>query len=164
MKRVIAATLLLGVLTTGARAGYDRARWGLTLSQVEKLYPGGSDGEQQGEMSYAVLTSVAGIPGLATFLFDPKEGLHSVVVVFPRQGAKFDLSKDFYAPLATAEAFKVRQAVLQELRKRYGPPAIQGEGDETPLGWATKDGDLVLLKTVRDDRDHATVSISYSKA
>jgi len=74
MKRVIAATLLLGVLTTGARAGYDRARWGLTLSQVEKLYPGGSDGEQQGEMSYAVLTSVAGIPGLATFLFDPSVG------------------------------------------------------------------------------------------
>ncbi|HTP51061.1 MAG TPA: hypothetical protein VMK42_10210 [Anaeromyxobacteraceae bacterium] len=164
MKRAAAAALLFGALTTGARAGYDKTKWGMTLAQVEKLYPGGGEAEQQGETSYTVLAPVAGVPGLVTFLFDEKNGLHEVAVVFPQQGARFDPKTDAYAPLATADATRVRELALQDLRRRYGPPAIQGEGADTPLGWATKDGDLVLLKTARDGPDRFTVSISYRKA
>jgi len=159
----LAATFLLIALAGSARAGYDKAKWGMTSPQVAKLYPGGHEGEQEGESAYAVVAQVAGIPALITFLFHPKDGLHSVTVVFPQQGSKFDPGSDVYAPLASRDAERVREAVRQELLKRYGPPAIHGEGTDTPTGWATKDGDLVVLRTARDDADHVTVSISFTK-
>lgn len=163
MNRQIAAILLVA-LAGSARAGYDKTKWGMTSPQVEKLYPGGHEGEQAGESAYAVLGTFAGNPALVTFLFHAKDGLHSVTVVFPEQGSKFDPEAESPAPLSVNDAARVREAVRQELVKRYGPPAIQGEGPDTPVGWVTRDGDLVVLRTAREGPDRVTVSLSFTKA
>ena len=163
MKPSIAAFAILGLLGGQARAGYENTRWGMTLAQVQKTHPGGRTAEQRGETSYAVLEQVAGLPGLVTFIFGAR-GLRSVSVVFPQQGSKFDPKADAYAPLGKDDADRVRDAVLQDLKARLGPPALHGEGQVSPLAWATKDGDLVVLTTTRDDPGHATVSVSISSA
>ncbi|HTP50420.1 MAG TPA: hypothetical protein VMK42_06970 [Anaeromyxobacteraceae bacterium] len=142
------AALLLAGAATSAFAGYDKTTWGMSVGEVQALYPGGVlDRHADGRTEYRVLRPVAGLStAMITFDFGgPKGGLKKVSIVFPEQGTDVDLRQALFEPPSPVQAESVRQTLRAALIAKYGPPAATQEKND---GWLMSNGDVIQLGLV----------------
>jgi len=140
----LAAVLVVGA-TASARASYDKTEWGMTVPQVQALYPGGVAIRQpDGRAEYRVVRAVAGFStALVSFDFGvPPEGLKRVSIVFPEQGTDVDLRQALFEPPSPSQAETIRQTLRAALTSKYGKPAVTHEKDDT---WVTSAGETIYL-------------------
>ncbi len=142
--------------------GYDKAKWGMTVDQVKKLYPGGlAKQSDNGGAVYKIHNPVAGISeGIITFYFKPKIGLRSVVILFAAQGSQVDLKGDNFVPPTNEQAARIVSALRQDLVMKHGKPALEKEGS---ANWIASAGDWIMLRETREpDGLHTTVGLAYA--
>src|SRR5258708_2091474 len=87
-----AAAFVLG--SSSAVAGYEKAAWGMSLAEVQRLYPGGHviPGDQEAR-SYTVIASLPGLPmNQLVFNFGQSGKLSYVTRYFPQSGGDGRLS------------------------------------------------------------------------
>ncbi|HVP66326.1 MAG TPA: hypothetical protein VMT17_03585 [Anaeromyxobacteraceae bacterium] len=139
------AALLFASAAAPARAGYDKTEWGMTVAQVQQLYPGGVAIRQaDGRTDYRVVRSVAGL-STALVSFDigaPPEGLRRVSIIFPEQGTEVDLRQALFEPPSPSQVEAIRQTLRAALTSKYGAPSSSHEKDDT---WLTAAGDAIYL-------------------
>lgn len=146
MRKLLAlgALLAAGAAST-ARGGYDKTEWGMTVLQVQQLYPGGVvDRQPDGRAEYRVVREVAGMStAMITFSFGgPKGGLRRVSILFPEQGTEVDLRQALFEPPSPTQAEAVRLALRAALTAKYGKPVATHDKDDV---WITSSGDTILL-------------------
>jgi len=146
------------------QGGYDKAKWGMTVDEVKKLYPGGlAQQSDNGGAVYKIRKSATGVSeGIITFYFKPKIGLRSVVVLFTAQGSQVDLERDNFVPPTNEQAARIVSALRQDLVMKHGKPALEKEGSANWIGTA---GDWIMLRETREpDGLHTTVGLAYAPA
>ena len=148
-----------GIVRTG---GYDKTTWGMSLAQVQALYPGGFvEHHQSGANSYAVVRVVAGIdPAFINFEFDPDGQLGGVTILFPQAATDVDLKTGTYTVPNNVESDSKWAVLKVSLQAKYGVPVLQR--DDEHVSWLTAANDVVSMLFLVADPDHKTVGISYS--
>jgi hypothetical protein len=98
MQRLALAVALAAALPLHASpGGYDKTTWGMTLAQVQKLYPGGTKKTTQaGDVHYFVMRKVATLDAIVGFNFTDGR-LVFVDVEFPMPDTPVDMSRPGYA-------------------------------------------------------------------
>lgn len=157
--RTAAAAMALALFAGfPARAGYDATQWGMTLAQVQKLYPGGVVHHRPTrEDDYLVIRKVANFTTLSTFSFE-KNALYQVVMVFPI--GNIDLKTERFDFMTHEQSENLRHSLRETMVSLYGKPAgTLGDGD----GWITAAGDMAILSTICTD-ESCVPTITYQHA
>jgi len=147
MRKPLALAVLVAAAASAgpALAGYDKTEWGMSVEEVQKLYPGGFlDRQPDGKTEYRVLREVAGIrTALLKFDFGgPKNGLRRVSILFPEQGTEVDLHQALFEPPSPTQGESLRLTLRAALLTKYGKPAATNGKDDA---WVTASGDQIYL-------------------
>jgi len=136
---LIGACILLA--PSAGRAAYEQTRWGMSLAEIEKLYPGGTisrDPPPSTSEGYTIERRIAGEHAHIDFVFTPSEGLTNVIVEVNE----------------TSDGHGMRDKFAALLTKRYGS-RIRGENPDkfSPFveTWCAGDT-LILLSSTVDHR------------
>ncbi len=158
MKFVLMVLFLL--FSNVTYASYEKTTWGMALSKVKILYPGGiAKNQQNGELTYEVVRPVGGLSSAyLTFTFNAS-GLRKVSILFPKQGVDVDLKSGAFIEMDYHECLVTFALMKDRLTAKYGPPA--GTKDKT-ASWTTSSGEQVFLSMISSDNIKATLGLSYT--
>ncbi len=177
MRAVRPATLLLGLFlmfVPGARAGgYDKTTWGMTLSQVQKLYPGGlKETTQTGDVYYTLVRKVAGLDAVVGFVFENTR-LTFVSVQFPMPGTPVVTKGRTGYMRPTSEAARSTETIVRDgLMAKYGAPVFDSEkqrdttlqpGNEGGVDYARRGDDAHLTIKPLEDGLRTEIGVNYGK-
>lgn len=152
-----------------ARADYADTKWGMTLAEVQKLYPGGHTLKTMHDVQrYAVRRSVGGVPGASIYFDFTDDGqLTSVLVFFEKDYLPLELG---FEDVARDEAHKRTLGHLQLLKdnvtKKYGPPKFSTSPTkwcDAQVGWQLTSGERILLAFGKL-RDSCELTLGYAPA
>ena len=116
-----------------SRAGYEGARWGGKIGEVQRLWPGGvATRAASGEEAYRVALRAFGtVPAVATFSFHPMHKLNVVVFEFPDGQPSVNASDSERA---------THRAVRDGPRDSVGPKRTDGAGSAARSARASTGG------------------------
>jgi hypothetical protein len=170
----VAACLALVLGADPASADYDKTKWGMSLAEIQKLYPGGKTQEfpEAGTKEYRVVREVGGTPAVITFAVylkkgaDNVKGLNNVFIHFPTDPAAVLATGDD-AGIPRRESHALYSALIKRLAAKYGSAELPCEKasnvppDAECASW-THHGTYIWLASNMDPH-HGGVSLQYEK-
>jgi len=169
---IIAIALATLALPLDASAGgYDKTKWGMSVAEVQKLYPSGKPSRHpNGEAVFLLFKRVGPMAeALVMFMFDEGK-LTTVHIHFPKFGTTPDLKTTNYLVMTDAQAAEAWDALRKSLGSKYGSPPVEHKTESlggrtlspTEAIWTTAEGDLVMLFRELLEGGQTDVTLSYS--
>jgi hypothetical protein len=163
----LAAVLLVlcPLLVTDSYAGYDKTEWGMALSQVRTLYPGGeAKNNQDGTIEYWVVQHVTELTAYVEFFFEARKGLTYVTLLFPQPGTEIDTKNGRYTRMTYTSADSAQKLLVSALTSKYGAPVEDSqEGATSSIFWRSTAGDFIMLRRTAEYKPRVNIGISYAK-
>ena len=165
---MLAVALPLAVMA----GGYDKTTWGMSLAQVQKLYPGGvKEVTPTGDLYYSIQRKVVTLDAVVSFAFG--EGrLQLVMLRFPQPGTgmvKKPNGKVGYMRPTGGAADNIVTILQSSLRTKYGEPEWSAEklkamGAPPATGnilasWMTDNGETQIILTMKAEPDGERVDV-----
>ena len=169
---LIVLAISVGLPPRAAWGGYDKTTWGMTIEQVQKLYPSGTVAKTPLECPVYRVSRRVDPAGMAYLIFYFCDGvLNAVDVKIPRPGSVADPKRNRYIVTTDAQAAKVWASLREYLGQKYGKPSGQGgslsiEGRTVEPANVYWDGPGTVIRLARDtlEGNLTDVILNYTDA
>jgi hypothetical protein len=168
---VAALAIAAGLASPASAGGYEKTSWGMSLAQVQKLYPSGEVAKDRYGNTILSLSNPFGPIQEAYLAFVFTKGtdtLDGVEIHFPRRGTVPDQRKYTYLVMTDAQAAEAWATLRKYLVQKYGKPSDENVSPSyrgrarAMVGWKVAGNLIQLIREPQEDGALTDVFLLHS--